>query len=126
MRPNLTEFALAVASLAAVACSSTGTTGDVPEPASAAAPPVQQAQQEEARAPGRAIATVVTQDKKLTVVGTGGDLRFVVRNADGTIVADGIDINQLQATAPALHAIVLGSLAQRRHGTYVDAIWAGP
>lgn len=91
-------------SLVLAACSqSAGTGGESPSPASAAAPPP---------ARGFVIATVVTHDAKVNILtSAGGDLRVVVRKLDGTLVADGIPLDELRTTDPALYTVVTSARA---------------
>lgn len=72
-------------------------------------------------APGVVIASVVTHDAKVSILGGGGEgLRVLVRKLDGTLVADGITLEQLRAQEPALHELVTSAYASNGRG-YVDA-----
>ena len=72
------------------------------------------------RSAGVAIATMVTHDAKVTILGRGGDLRFVVRDAEGVLVADGETLDELAKRDPELHELVTSALA-RQGGTFLDA-----
>ena len=75
----------------------------------------------ERSAPGVVIAQLVTHDSKVSILGSSsrgrgggdGDLRVVVRKADGTLVADGITLAELRTKDPDAYEIVTSS--------YVDA-----
>jgi hypothetical protein len=127
MARRLIDFVLPVLGMVSIGCTHPTGSGDTPPPSTAtepgAAAPVAE---EPSRAAGRApaIATIVTHDARVTLLGGRGgsdDLRFVVRNADGALIADGIDAEQLRTSNPALHAIVMSSVAARGRGTYIDA-----
>ena len=94
--------------------------GDAPPPATAtehaSEPP-----RTESRARGRELGTIVTHDAKVSILSSAGDLRLVVRKADGAIVADGIPIDELRTTDPLLHTIVTSSVAKASPGTFLDA-----
>jgi hypothetical protein len=65
---------------------------------------------------GVVIAQLVTHDANVAIVGNGGgsgDLRVVIRKLDGTMVADGIGLADLQTRDPELYDLVTSS--------YVDA-----
>ncbi len=69
---------------------------------------------------GPVIATVVTRDAKVAVVGGGAELRFVVRKQDGTLLADGLTSRELEAKDPFLSVVVESAVAGMG-GSYVDA-----
>jgi hypothetical protein len=108
--------------LALVACthsssSSSDDVGQAPANERASAPNTPAG---ESRARGSVIATVVTHDAKVSILGSGGDLRVIVRKTDGALVADGISLDELRATDPTLHTIVTDAVAARG-GTFLDA-----
>jgi hypothetical protein len=107
-----------IASLLVGCSQGAGTTGDVAPPASAA-----NAWSVDHDAPSRArgvvLGQVVTHDAEVTILGGGGDLRVVVRAADGTLLADGVSLADLHTCSPALHRIVTSAFAQQTG--YVDA-----
>jgi hypothetical protein len=59
---------------------------------------------------------IATRSATVTMLGGGKDLRFVVRDAEGVVVADGV---ALEALEPELRALVTSAVAER--GTYLDA-----
>jgi hypothetical protein len=77
------------------------------------------------------VATFETHDAKISILGgaAGADepLRVVVRNQEGTILADGITVDELRRTDPLLGALVTtavahnGAKSSELKGTYVDA-----
>lgn len=69
----------------------------------------------ESRAKGTPIFSIVTHDSKVMVLG-GGDLRVVIRKMDGTLVADGISLDELRATDPAIHTLVTSAMASNGGG----------
>ncbi len=74
----------------------------------------------QSQARGPVIATVVTRDAKVAVVGGGAELRFVVRKQDGTLVADGLTASELRAKDPFL-SVVVESATAGADGSFVDA-----
>jgi hypothetical protein len=70
---------------------------------------------------GPVIATVVTRDSKVAVVGGGTELRVIVRKADGALVADGLSLAELRARDPFLALVVESAVAGNGGGTYIDA-----
>ena len=60
-----------------------------------------------------AIATLQTHDKKVTILGgiKDGGLTVMVKNLDGTIVADGITVDELSRTDPILGALITNAVA---------------
>jgi hypothetical protein len=119
------SFALAFA-FGCTHASSDGATGQAPASESATAPKTpdpSSAQGPNSRGP--VIATVVTHDARVSILGRAGageaDLRVVVKNADGVLVADGITLDQLEKSNPSLHAIVTSAVASNGDGSYVDA-----
>lgn len=61
-----------------------------------------------ARSTGKVIATVVTNNAKVSIL---SGQRVVVRKTDGTIVADGISVDELAAVDPMLHVLVRSAVA---------------
>jgi hypothetical protein len=127
-------FALALLSAGLIACSgASGSGSDTPPPTTASEPASAPAPNEASRAKGVPIATIATHDAKVTILSTGARagedrLRFVVRNASGAIVADGITEDALRAQDPTLHAIVTSAVASGGNASntttpkpYVDA-----
>jgi hypothetical protein len=117
----------ALSSLAlVVSCSSgaPGTPGEQP-PASVAAQTnlLDDAHGDASQTRGPVIATVVTRDAKVAVVGGGSALRFVVRKQDGTLVADGLTAAELRARDPFLSVVVESAVAGAGSGGggWVDA-----
>ncbi|HEY8080373.1 MAG TPA: hypothetical protein VIF62_39860 [Labilithrix sp.] len=106
------------------ACSSGSSTapGETP-PANVAAQTniLDDAHGAEAQTRGPVIATVVTRDAKVAVVGGGAELRFVVRKQDGTLVADGLTSRELHEKDPFLSIVVESAVAGAGGGSYVDA-----
>ncbi len=91
-----------------------------PAPATAATPPEETGVVgAPSKARGIVIAKVQTHDAKVSILAGGGDLRVVVRKTDGTLVADGVTVDELRAKDPMLHAIVTSAVASS--GTYLDA-----
>ena len=117
-------FLFASLSLVTVACShadgASEGLGQADEQPSASAPVSPAAG---ARTKGPGVATVMTHDARVSIHGRAGaeDLRVVVRKTDGTLVADGLSIDQLRQTDPTLHAIVTSAVASSDKGTYLDA-----
>ncbi len=76
-----------------------------------------------ASATGRVvIAQIVTHDTKVALLGgsPSSDLRVIVQNVDGSVVADGITLDELRARDPELYVVVTSAFAS--NGTsYVDA-----
>jgi hypothetical protein len=110
------------------ACTNPTGSGDTPAPATASAanetePP---AASTTWSTRGRPIVTVATRNAKARVLGSmTGELRVVVQKLDGTIIADGISIDELRAADPLLHTIVTSAVASAGGGgTYLDAILA--
>ncbi len=113
---------LAVVPLAlVVSCSSGGTPGESP-PASVGAQTslLDDPHGGESQTRGPVIATVVTRDAKVAVVGGGAELRVVVRKQDGTLLADGLTANVLRNEDPFLSVVVESAVAGAGAG-YVDA-----
>ena len=120
-------FSAALASLALFACTGPASSGDAPPPTTASEPATTIGAGEPSRTPGRPIATVVTHDAKVTIMSSGGadlcpsspsgcrppsaGLRFVVRRADGALLADGVTADKLRTIDPTLHAIVTNAFA---------------
>jgi hypothetical protein len=119
MRGALFVFSAGLLLLAQVACTHSAGSGDAPPLTIAASEPT--ARIDESRAKGAVIGTVVTHDAKVSILARGGELQVVVRKLDGAIVADGVSIDELRATDPALHAIVTSAVASRHGETYLDA-----
>jgi hypothetical protein len=117
----LPAFALiAVASLAGCtrSASPSEASEQAPPESSPAAPTTPAAV--EARTKGAVIATIATRDAKVSIVsGRHDELRVILRRTDGTLVADGISLDELRAMDPTLDAIVTSAVASR--GAYVDA-----
>jgi hypothetical protein len=70
------------------------------------------------------IASLVTHDAKVTILGSSKDgaLRVVVRNHDGAVVADGITVDELRVSDPLLHVLVTNAIASGRGDSpYLDA-----
>lgn len=67
------------------------------------------------------IATLQTHDRKVTIFGGAkdGELRVVVKNLDGAVVADRITVDELSRTDPMLGALITNAVAS--NGTYLDA-----
>jgi hypothetical protein len=78
------------------------------------APPPQAAGAAETR--GVVLGRIATRSAAVTMLGGRKDLRFVVRNDDGVVVADGV---ALEALEPELRVLVTSAVAER--GTYLDA-----
>ena len=60
------------------------------------------------------IATIATQNAKVSILGRGPaeqDLRVVIVNNDGVLVADGISLDELKTKDPTVPAIVTNALA---------------
>lgn len=70
-------------------------------------------------APKVAIATIKTRDGKVTLLGGGPDLRVMLRDVDGNVVADDASLDELRTRDPAAWIVVTRALAQ--NGTYLDA-----
>ena len=87
-------------------CSQAATTADTPAPSAAS---------------GVVIAQIVTHDAKVAILGHGPyrDLRVVVRKTDGTMVADGITLDDLRSRDPELYMVVTSAFASST--SYVDA-----
>lgn len=68
---------------------------------------------------GIAIGTIVTHGARVSILGGGTELRYVVRGADGAMVADGLTLDELRAKDPLLSEIVRSATASR--GTWLDA-----
>lgn len=112
-------FAFALGLVAAACSQSTGAAGDAPPPSSAATSAAPAAP---GGARGVVIGHVVTHDARVSIVGRGGELAVVLRKVDGTLVADGIGLDELRARDPVLHTIVTSALASGEgDGAYVDA-----
>jgi len=110
-----------IAISALVGCTQpSGTGGEAPLPASAATPPEATSEGAPSKARGIVVAKVQTHDAKVSILAHGGgELRVVVRKTDGTLVADGVTVDELRAKDPLLHTIVTSAVAQ--NGTYLDA-----
>jgi hypothetical protein len=72
------------------------------------------------------IGTIVTHDQRVSILGrgpTGGDIRVVVKKEDGTIVADGITLDELRKTDPTAYSLVTNAVAGEgtKSGDFVDA-----
>ena len=69
------------------------------------------------------IATLQTHDKKVTILGGAkdGELRVLVRDLEGTVLADGITVDELSRTDPMLGALITNAVAQSGGSTYLDA-----
>ncbi len=84
----------------------------------------------ESRAKGIVIGTIVTHDSKVSILGRGPtgerDLRVVIRKTDGSLVADGLSLDQLRTVDPALHVLVTNAVAAGDDGSYVDATLESP
>jgi hypothetical protein len=115
MRGALFLFSCVAAQV--LACTHPTGSGDSPPPASAEARVAEAPNATEAasRARGLPIATIVTHDAKVSILTSlSGELRVVVRKtADGTLVADGISVDELKTTDPLLHTIVTNAVASR-------------
>jgi hypothetical protein len=115
MRCAFVLFALTV-----TACSTGRGSGDSP-----ADPPATTT----ARASGNEIATIVTHDAKVRILGShDGALRVAVYRTDGVLAYDGISLDELRAADPVLHALVTSAVASKPGPgtTYVDAILERP
>jgi hypothetical protein len=125
-------LAVALAVAFVVACSQSSGTSETPPPASApamaAAPaPLDPSPAAEAPATKRpVIATIVTNDAKVSIVGHGGDLRVVVKKADGTLVADGMTLDDLAKRDPEAYRLVKNATAGVERGDFVDATYRAP
>ena len=97
----------ALSVIALVACAPTSETTSPPDTVTKSSRP--------------AIATLQTHDKKVTILGgmRDGDVRVLVKNLDGTIVADGITVDELSHSDPILGALITDAVASR--GNYLDA-----
>jgi hypothetical protein len=123
MRLALFVFAL-VSTAGCTHASSTDGTGT--GTTASEAPAVVAAPVAESRAKGVVIATVVTHDTKVSILGRGvgrDELRVIVQKTDGALIADGISIDDLRRTNPTLHTLVTQAIATGPSGdrTYVDA-----
>ena len=99
--PVLTlSFALGALSVVSVlsGCSQAAPSGDTAAPS---------------QATGVVIAQIVTHDSKVAILGgvSGRDLRVVVRKMDGTLVADGVSLDELRARDPDLYMVVTSAFA---------------
>jgi hypothetical protein len=119
--------AVLVASSGLYACSGPASSGDTPPPSTASEPAASASEGEPSRTPGHAIATIVTQNARVTIMAGGSDdlcskspsgcrppsagLRFVVRKTNGALVADGVTADTLRTIDPTLHAIVTNAFA---------------
>ncbi len=103
---------LAVIALSALALFGGGGCSQGAPPLDTAAP---------SQASGVVIAQIVTHDSKVAILGRAGgrDLRVVVRKMDGTIVADGVSLDELRARDPELYMVVTSAFASST--SYVDA-----
>lgn len=106
------KLVVALASVALVACSSPG--GGEP-------PPVAEARGTASQAHGPVVATFVTRDKKVAIVGGGRELRVVVHDTSGALVADGLSLAELRQRDPFLAVVVESAVAGADDGSYVDA-----
>jgi len=97
----------ALALLSSLGCSQAGGAAlDAPEPTTAR---------------GVVIASVITHDAKVAILGGGAELRVVVRKLDGTLVADGVTLDALRVQDPALYVLVTSAYASSDGHVYVDA-----
>jgi hypothetical protein len=104
-----------------IACSQpSGPSGEAPPPASAPSP-ITDVHGAPSRTRGPLIATLVTRDAKLSVIGGERGLRVVIRKHDGAIVADGLTLAALRDRDPALFQVIDQSIAYGE-GSFVDAI----
>jgi hypothetical protein len=109
------KLVVALASLFVVGCSSGAPASEAaPTPSTMLASPASQTR-------GPVLATVVTRDKKVAIVGGAPDLRVVVRSTDGALVADGLSLDELRAKDPFLAVLVESAVAGADDGSYVDA-----
>jgi hypothetical protein len=116
MRRTVLSFVLPTL-VACTHASSGDPTGNAPATETPATPVVA------SHAKGAPIATIATRDAKVTILAHDGadrDIRVVVRKG-GSIVAEGISVDELRAADPALHAIVTNAIASRKDATWVDA-----
>lgn len=120
-------FVLALAVAALAACSEpAGTTEAQPAstpPAAAAPSPIADGEPSQTRGP--VIATLVTHDGKVSIVGHGGDLRVVVRKNDGTLLADGVTLAELERRDPDAFRLVKSATAGAEGG-FLDATYRAP
>ena len=110
--------------VALCACSQqAASSGETPPPVSAATPNAPGAGADSpSNAEGTKIGTIVTHDHKVSILGRQGDLRVVVRKLDGTMVADGLSLDELRAENPEIHQIVTSAVASgKAKGTFIDA-----
>jgi hypothetical protein len=107
-------------SLLAVACThappTEGTGGQSTASAAGPSAPVTPATMT-SRTKGTVIAVLETRDRKVSVLGTGGDVRIVVRQGDGAILADGITVDELRTLDPALHELMSTAVAGAGDGS---------
>lgn len=118
---------LAVLVVGLVACASrpdeVAGSGSVTEPQTASEPPA-------TKATGPVIAKLATNSKKVDIIGGSSrsgaqqenEVRVVVRNNEGTILADGLTLPELRRFDPLLGVMVTDAVASNSGtGTYVDA-----
>ncbi|MBX3226406.1 MAG: hypothetical protein KIT84_44710 [Labilithrix sp.] len=74
-----------------------------------------------AKTKGLVLATLVTHDAKVSIL-TGE--RVIVQKTDGTLVADGISVDELRAVDPLLHVLVRDAVAS--NSTYLDGTYHAP
>ena len=68
------------------------------------------------------IAQLVTHDAKIAILSGAKELRVVVRTLDGSLVADGLTLDELRVQQPEIHRVVTSAFASNRGPhTYVDA-----
>jgi len=114
---------LYLAPLLLVACSQNAGSGDVPPPATARGSDDAPLALAPSKTTGPILATVVTHEARVAIVGSRGrGLRVVVRDRAGELVADGVSLDELRARDPVLHALVTSAVAARAPGQpYIDA-----
>ncbi len=122
---KLVVAASSVLLLASCTSAAPGSAGESPPPASAATAATEALPSGDAPSAthGPVIATVVTRDAKVAIVGGGAELRVVVRKSDGVLVADGLTLAELRAHDPFLSVVVESAVAGAGAGSdsYVDA-----
>ena len=69
--------------------------------------------------PKIAIATIKTRDGKVTLLGGGSELRVMLRDANGNVVADDASLDELRTRDPAAWLVVTRAVASKN--TYLDA-----
>ena len=79
------------------------------------------------KATGPVIAMIATNNKRVAIVGGGEERRVIVRDNEGTILADGLTLAELRAYDPLLGLVVGDAVASNGGGgTYVDATLSLP